>query len=639
MKKNSILVAALTLASFSAAAADYYVVVPVPNRTPAADISVSLGAYTLPEAVAGAPYAGFDFKNVLQVTGDASFRPGYVKWSLASGSLPQGLTLNGDGTLLGTPANAGTSTFAVRATYKTKAGEQAYQVISVAIAVRLASSTPPQGEIGKTYAYDLKKLLTVSGDSTYTGSGSGVTWTVVASSLPAGLHLTNDGFIGGTPTAPGTGSLVARATYRGTNGEQTYQVVVPDITVALASATLPDALIATPYPGYNLNSLLTVSGDSTFDKSGVNWSLVSGSLPAGLTLNADGTIAGTPSAAGSVSFTVQAAYRTKTGQHVYSLYVGDITVALNTATLPAGSAGNAYAGFNFNSVLQVTGDSKVVSSDIGWSVVGGILPAGLTLNSNGTLSGTPTAATSGSAIQVKATYKTKSAQQGYSVTVGAGLALQAGGYRTWADGALAASCNDYLKPSAPYSYSGATGDGLYRVLVNGSTYDVRCDMTTDGGGWMLLGNQVSGSIFPSNTTTDVGTPSGNTATTWRYGNAKVQALQAKQAYRLNSLNPSTGARVDTIYFSGSCVINYTDTWNQASNVNSMPAACRTAYTSAAMTNVVPNAGATVSASGIGTNNSGQYCSMRFANAVSSGFNSGAFDCNMQQANTMQLWGR
>ncbi|KVP16863.1 putative Ig domain-containing protein [Burkholderia ubonensis] len=637
MKKNSIFAAVLALASFSAAATDYYVVVPVPNRKPATDISVSLASYKLPDAVAGEPYTGFDFKNVLQVTGDSSFRPAYAQWSVASGTLPQGMTLNADGTLGGTPVVAGTSTFSVRATYKNKAGEQSYRVVSVSIAVSLASATPPQGEVGKAYSYDLKKLLSVTGDSGYTGAG--VTWTVVSSSLPAGLYLTTDGFIGGTPTASGTGSLVASATYRGAKGEQTYQVVVPDIIVALATATLPNALIGTPYTGYNLNSVLSVSGDSTFDKNGVTWSLVSGSLPDGMTLHADGTIAGTPSSAGTQSFTVQATYRTKTGERTYNLYVGDITVALNTATLPAGAVGSAYAGYNFNSVLQVTGDPNVSSSDVAWTIASGALPAGLTLNGNGTLSGTPTAATTGSAIEVKATYKTKTAQQGYSVTVGAGVVLQSGGYRTWADGKLASSCNDYLKPNAPYSYTGATGDGIYRVSVNGATYDVRCDMTTDGGGWMLLGNQVTNSLFPSNTTADVGTQNGSTTSTWRYGNAKVQALQAKQAYRLNSLNPGTGSRVDTIYFSGSCVINYADTWNQSTNFNSMPAACRTAYTSVTMTNVVPNAGATVSASGIGTNNSGQYCSMRFANAVSSGFNSGAFDCNMQQANTMQLWGR
>ncbi|WP_434716025.1 Ig domain-containing protein [Paraburkholderia sp. A3RO-2L] len=481
MKRNVILAAALALTSFSAAAAaaDYYVVLPSPNHKPVTDVSVTLGSYMLPGAIAGVPYAGFDFKSVLQVAGDANFRPSYAQWSLADGSLPQGLTLTPEGTLSGTPVAAGTSTFSVRASYKGKSGEQAYQVITISIVVNLAAATPPQGLLGQAYSYDLRKLLTVTGDSGY--AGSSVTWSVVSSSLPAGLYLTSDGFIGGTPTAAGTGSLVARATYRGSNGEQAYQVMVPDITVALASVALPDGLIATPYVGYNLNNALTVSNDPSFDKSGVTWSVAnSSSLPAGLTLNADGTISGTPSTAGTHSFTVQAAYKTRTGQQQYSLVVADITVALKTATLSAGKAGTAYSGFDFNSVLQVTGDT-VVPSAVTWSVANGTLPAGLTLNNNGTLSGTPTAVTNGSAsFQVQATYKTKIAQQNYSLSVGAGVVLQADGYRTWGDGTMASSCNAYLNPTSPYTYTGNTGDGLYRISVGGATYNTRCDMSTDG---------------------------------------------------------------------------------------------------------------------------------------------------------------
>lgn len=637
MKKNAILAAVLALTSLSSAAFDYYLVVPIPGKTPAADISVSLGAYVLPQAVVGAPYGGFDFKAVLLVTGDPAFNAKTAQWALESGSLPQGLTLNPDGTLAGTPSAAGTSTFKVRATYKRKSGAQTYQVISMHIAVHLAAATPPQGKIGQTYAYDLKTLLSVSGDSTY--SGSGVTWSVVSSSLPAGLYLTADGFVGGTPTAPGTGSLVARATYRGSNGQQTYDVSVPDITVALASATLPTALLATPYSGYNFNDVLTVSGEAAFANGGVTWSLASGTLPTGLTLNADGTISGTPSEAGTQSFTVQAAYKSRTGQQQYSLYVADITVELKTATLSAGKAGTAYAGFDFNSVLQVTGDT-VVPSAVTWNVSSGTLPAGITLDSTGKLGGKPAAVTSGSAsFQVQATYKTKIAKQDYGLSVSAGVMLQADGYRTWGDGTMASSCNAYLNPTAPYTYTGDTGDGLYRISVGGTTYATRCDMSTDGGGWTLLGNQVAGSLFPGNTTADVGSPNGSVATSWRFGNAKVQALQAKQVYRLTSVNPGTSARIDNVYFSGSCVINYTDTWSQTGNTNTMPAACRTPYTTTAMSATYVNSGAVVSAAGIGTNNAGSYCSMRFGSAVSSGNNGGAYDCTMGQSNTVQLWGK
>ena len=110
------------------------------------------------------------------------------------------------------------------------------------ISVTLNSATLPNAVVGVAYTpYDLKPLLSVSGDDAY--NGSGVTWSVVSSTLPAGLSLLSDGTIGGTPTASGTGSLTARATYSGVNGEQTYQIVTLNLSVALASATLPDAVV------------------------------------------------------------------------------------------------------------------------------------------------------------------------------------------------------------------------------------------------------------------------------------------------------------------------------------------------------------------------------------------------------------
>lgn len=67
------------------------------------------------------------------------------------------------------------------------------------------------------------------------------------------------------------------------------------------------------------------------------------------------------------------------------------------------------------------------------------------------------------------------------------IVLQEGGYRTWADGSLASSCNDYLHPVAPKAYTGSTGDGVYRIQPTGqAATDVKCDMTTDGGGWTLV---------------------------------------------------------------------------------------------------------------------------------------------------------
>lgn len=137
---------ALCLAMGSGAvahAADYFVVVPVAGKkTSLSSITVGLNEYALPAGVVSAPYAPFDFNALLNVTGDPSFDPGSVSWSVSSGSTPAGLVLSSNGVLSGTPSEVGTSTFTVQATYKTKVGVQTYTVkVNLPIALQLQSST------------------------------------------------------------------------------------------------------------------------------------------------------------------------------------------------------------------------------------------------------------------------------------------------------------------------------------------------------------------------------------------------------------------------------------------------------------------------------------------------------------------
>ncbi|KVP39937.1 putative Ig domain-containing protein [Burkholderia ubonensis] len=408
------LLALLVAASMPAWASSFYVVVPVPAKKVSNDaISVSLSAYTAPGGQVGFAYQGFDLRTALSVTGDPGYTGYGVKWQILDGSLPAGLTLNSNGTVTGTPTAAGSYSFTVRASYKTKTGDQQYQIATYLIDVGLASGTPPQALVGQAYSYNLNSMLTVKGDPYFTGAG--VTWSVVSSSLPAGLYLTSGGVISGTPTAGGTGTITARATYKGVAGEQTYQVVSLSISVALNGGTPPQALVGQTY-SYDLAPLLSVSGDPAFNGSGVTWSVVSSSLPAGLSLTSDGRISGTPTASGTGSITARATYKNGSGQQTYEVVALNITVSLAGATLPVGVTGNSYPGFDFKSVLSVTGDAAYTPSAASWSVVSGSLPAGMALSANGVVSGTPsTAATSN--FTLKAAYKNKSAQYTYALQV------------------------------------------------------------------------------------------------------------------------------------------------------------------------------------------------------------------------------
>lgn len=101
------------------------------------------------------------------------------------------------------------------------------------------------------------------------------------------------------------------------------QQVVTEILVALTGGPeLPAGEVNSPY-SYDLNQLLSVTGDSAYSASGVAWSLSSGALPAGLSLGSNGVISGIPTTENLIGngFLVSATYKTKTGQQAYAIVV------------------------------------------------------------------------------------------------------------------------------------------------------------------------------------------------------------------------------------------------------------------------------------------------------------------------------
>ena len=227
MFKKLALIAALSTGS-AAFAAEYYIVVPFNKKpaqaAPAPSISVSLNSYALPGATVGLTYTGFNLNDLLVVTGDSSYVPGSAAWSVVSGALPAGLSLSASGALSGTPTTAGTSSFQLKASYKTKEGTQSYQIVVADLSVTLANAALPSGMLGSAYAYDFNQLLSVTGDPNY--AASKLSWQLTGS-LPSGLSFNSTtGTLSGTPTVPGISSLVVRANYESKYAEKSYNLNV-----------------------------------------------------------------------------------------------------------------------------------------------------------------------------------------------------------------------------------------------------------------------------------------------------------------------------------------------------------------------------------------------------------------------------
>jgi hypothetical protein len=134
-------------------------------------------------------------------------------------------------------------------------------------------------------------------------SGSGgmtpYSWSIVSGSLPAGLTLdSTSGEISGTPTTTGTSSFDVRlADANGLSTTRFLNITITLNAVTISTTSLPDGTQQTAY-----SATPTAAGGAT----PYSWSIASGSLPTGLSLNSSsGMISGTPQSAGTSTFTVQ----------------------------------------------------------------------------------------------------------------------------------------------------------------------------------------------------------------------------------------------------------------------------------------------------------------------------------------------
>lgn len=136
-----------------------------------------------------------------------------------------------------------------------------------------------------------------------TGGVPGYVWSLNTGSnlLPAGLVLNPSGVITGTPTSAGTTTIIIKVTdSAGATATKTFTLTIaaPNVQpLTITTAVLPGGTVGTAY-----HAQLAATGGT-----GVKtWSISSGTLPAGLSLNgAIGVISGTPTVPGVAPFTLR----------------------------------------------------------------------------------------------------------------------------------------------------------------------------------------------------------------------------------------------------------------------------------------------------------------------------------------------
>jgi large repetitive protein len=290
---------------------------------------------------------------------------------LDSGQLPPGLTLTqlNDHTGLVSGIATQEGTFSAWLDVKDCENRSAQALFTFEVwARRFSIATPslPPAALGSPYSVTLAT----------SGIPSNTTWAVTSGSLPAGLALSKDGLVSGTPTAVGPSTFTVQATgvakdFTGTRiDSKQYTLNVAALAARLSRAT---AEAGVPFR----TTLIGTGGQAPY-----TWSATG--TPAGLTVATDGTVSGVPTKAGAYTLTTHVVDTSGASKDVSVRLVVRPRLAIASKVLPSAASGHAY-----NAKVAVRGGV----AGLRWSIASGSLPTGLKLGaSTGRITGVPTRA-------------------------------------------------------------------------------------------------------------------------------------------------------------------------------------------------------------------------------------------------------
>ena len=348
-----------------------------------------ISVQTPPSGKVGVPYT-------YSLAGTGGTAP--YKWTLASGTLPAGLTLSTDGTVSGTPTlPIGTANFTLQlADSQSPASTvtQAFSILIIPEDLKVTTTSLTNWVTGTAFA------STVAGIGGYPP----YTWAIQGTPSPAtlnGLTISAAGTLSGTPSATGTFTIPVQVTDSHAvvaTKSITWQVNAP---ISITTTSIANGISGRAYTPVTL----VAQGGATLP---LTWSIVgdASTLPAGMSLSVAGILQGTPTLAGTFTFTVRATDGVAPETKSLRLAVYP-PLSVVTESLPAATGDQAYTAS-----VSASGGSGTVT----WSASG--LPAGLGMATSGTISGIPSVAGTFS-ILVVATDATaaQSASKQLSLTV------------------------------------------------------------------------------------------------------------------------------------------------------------------------------------------------------------------------------
>ena len=327
------------------------------------------GTWICPGGVTGQPYAA-------QLTGAGGCGPALpYQYRVLSGALPPGLSLASNGLISGSPTTTGTYEFYVELSdedppsqswCRPSKSERQFSITVIA-GLDLEPSSVPPGTVGVSYS------------ATLSATPAGIqSWTIAEGSLPPGLILgASNGVITGMPNTVGSYKFkiqVSDTEKRSVAREYTINVSQPLTVTPLGIHW--EGLHGSEVGVAISTKLVATGGTGTFI-----WSVTGGSLPAGVALGADGTIAGKPKLAGKFAFTVQVADSEGRTATVSTTLTVAAKLSFKTVTLRAAKVGRVY-----NAKLVTLGGVTPLK----WTILRGTLARGIHFAKKlGMFTGTP----------------------------------------------------------------------------------------------------------------------------------------------------------------------------------------------------------------------------------------------------------
>jgi hypothetical protein len=240
-------------------------------------------------AVSPTSFAPVTVGTPFDVTLSASGGTAPYTFAITTGTLPPGLTLTTAGVLSGTPTSIITTNIVITASDSGGLmGARAFTLRITPATLVLSPAQLPSAQPGTMYA---QQLGADGGTRPYLFS-------VMAGSLPGGLTLSSSGLISGTPVMMQTANFsVQVADVYASSAIVPLRLVVTPVVLSVTPATLPDASVGVPF-----SQAFAADGGS----APYSFVVQSGALPEGLSLDATGTLSGTPADAGLSSFEVMA---------------------------------------------------------------------------------------------------------------------------------------------------------------------------------------------------------------------------------------------------------------------------------------------------------------------------------------------